>query len=158
LSAQKVVKELELNEDKTVIRSFDSLPQIKYLDSIAISDKKRKRFNSILGCLGQLAYHENDIVFINNIHLRLIDIATTLHAENHPIILIGGSECGDYIGELKLESNTIEISYLCTSGGCITLRVVEDAKDVFNKQTKKLLGFVEPNKEIRRLTRKKKKQ
>ena len=143
LSAQNVDKKLNLNDDKTTIRSFENLPKIEYLDSIAISVKKIKRFNSIDGCLMQLARIDSrDSKLAKFIFQRLRDISEKLYAENNPIILEFTRECNNRIEEYQVDGKMKEVKFLCEfSDGCIIPKFVTEGIEEFNKKTKAQLGW-----------------
>ncbi len=129
------------SRDYAIYRSFDSIPKIKYLDSIATFEKKQKRYNSILGCLMHINSRENDAVFRKQIHLRLRDFSKKLCSENNFVILVSGSSCESYAEEKNINGKIVEIHYLCVSSGCISSKAIEDAKNEFNNETRNLLGW-----------------
>ena len=145
LSSQ-TIKDIDISEDKTLIRSFDSLPKNEYLDSLALVQMKKKRYNSILGCILQIKSDEKDSIHNNNINKRLKDFAEKLFAENKYVILIGGSECGSYVKETNINGKLLKIYYLCINSGCITTKELEKAKEEFNTKSKSLLGWKEEEK------------
>ena len=129
------------SKEYPIYRSFDNIPKIEYLDSLAVVENKKKIYNSIWGCLSRVNSREKDAIFQSYIHLRLIDFSKKLYSENNFVILISGSECESYSEEKIINGKPILINYLCTSSGCISSMAIENAKEKFNNETRSLLGW-----------------
>jgi hypothetical protein len=125
---------------KSFYRSYDSLPKITYLDSVAAVIKKRKKFNHVYGCLSMIDSYESDPKTKSNIHLRLRDLSQKLCSENTFIILTGGSNCWSSSEEENINGNIVTIRYLCVSG-CVSSFSYKDATEVFNNETRRFLNW-----------------
>jgi hypothetical protein len=145
MTAQKLIKQVDYYQDKTIVRSFESLPEIKYLDSVASAIKKPKQFNSILGCLMQLNRTETNKIINNHIYQRLKDLATQLYLNNEPLIMYNRRiDCNSRIEEIKVNGKVHLLKTLCSAdNGCIFFKESVNGYIIFNNQTRNLIGLEE---------------
>ena len=144
MSAQNVVSQIDNDDKKVLVRSFDNLPEIKYLDSVANSVKKIKRFNSILGCITQLNKDETNPTFTEHLYQRLKDISMQLFFESKPLIILYNKECNSRVEEIELKGRLYPLKFVCEDqDGCMVSKNVDKGYTAFSEQTRRLLRIKE---------------